>query len=229
MLDLLRSWFNGSRDYHHGVKLFHILSDDPSLKSFFSNNASDYTARRLHEEMEKLYNKLKQPELSIIEVRPMPQAEKLVEACVVSKNPDLEQVCDQKALQLYKQMMNDRAILFNLTKVEGWDDVNKPDLVEQRRVLALQICSRNYEVSQAYTELEHVRLHGTLPSEEQPESEKEISDLQLKRTIDNLRTSLSKLRKREQTPERVAIIQKHQGNLDSLLLRWNAIKSANEE
>ncbi len=227
MLALLKIWFNGSRDYHKGVLLFCSLSEDQELKAFFLNNASEYTRRRLSEEMEKLYNAMKRP--TPAEEQPVPPPAPIAPLPPdPPKNPALEVACDQKALQLYKQMMNDRAILFNLTKVEGWDDVNKPDLVEQRRVLALRVISTNYEVSQAYDDLAYVREHGNLPEYVQPETASEISDIELRSAIANLRANLTKLRKRAQTPERVTLIQKHQTKLLELEDRWKQIKPAHE-
>ena len=224
MLDAVCSWFNGSRDYNHGVLLFTAISENDDLKNFFQKNASDYTMRRLNEEMEKVYNRLKQPVVQEIKAPTPPAAAKSL-----PKNMELEQACDQAALQLYKQMMNDRAVLFNLTKIDAWDDINKPDLVEQRRVLALQVCTTNYQVSQAYDVLAFVREHGKLPDTEESENSTEISDAQVKPTIDNLRKNLGKLRRREQTPERIALIQKHMATLEELEKRWNKIKKAHEK
>jgi len=219
----LRDWFNGSRDYAHGASLFCIWSDDPSLKNLFLKGASDYTRHRLHEELEKLYSTTKQEQKP-----PDPPA---VQTAVIkpSKNPDLEQACDDKAMQLWKQMMNDRAVLFNLTKVDGWDDINTPDLVEKRRVLALQVCAANYQVSKAYSDLEFVRDFGHLPQTEEKEGPAEVADVNLTRAIDNLRENLRKLRKRAQTPERLALIQRHEAVLEQLLERWNTIKSGHEK
>lgn len=228
MLELLRNWMNGSRDYNRGVFLFCILSDDSDLIAFFSKYSSDFAHRRLNEEMEKIYTNLTRPaksEAEDVPPGPDPQPET---PPAPAKNPELEEVCDQKAMQLYKQMMNDRAILFNLTKVEGWEDINKPDLVEQRRQLALQICATNYEVSQAYSDLAHVREFGRLPADDATDENTEVTDIRLNAEIANLRSSITKLRKRSQTPERVSLIQKHQEKLDGLIRRWNTIKQQDE-
>ena len=219
--DVLSYWLNNSdHDYVQGVNLISVLSTDKDLVSFFQKYNSDFAHRRLVEELEKIYEGM----MATVPLTPTVVEEEQAPPRL-PKNPELEVAAAHKASQLYKQMMNDRAVLFNLTKVEGWDDPNKPDLVEQRRQLALSICAQNYEVGEAYDELAHVRQHGTLPNtEEEKQEEGEVPDLELKPTIDNLRKALSKLRQKEQTPERVAKIQQHESRLQELLQRWNRLK-----
>ncbi len=228
--DLLRHWlYYSDRNYVHGVNLFSVLNEDASLLAFFQGYESEYKRGRLVQELEKIYDAMKGRTTQLhAEPAATEAAATTGEAPArAPRNPELEQAAERKASMLYKQMMNDRAVLFNLTKVEAWDDANRPDLVEQRRKLALSVVNQNYEVSQAYDDLEHVRQHGTLPYSEYEEAgDAEVQDLDLKPTIDNLRKNINKLKGKEPTPEPVAMIQKHEARLEALLQRWNALKQA---
>ena len=126
--------------------------------------------------------------------------------------------------------MNKRAMLFALCQTDGWEDENEPGKVAVRGKIALDILNYHEKVVvPAYDKLDHVRATGQLPKATSPAQIEEqdydlLPDHMVKQTIDNLRKNLSKMRRREQTPERIALIEKHEASLEKLLQRWASLK-----
>lgn len=214
MVEQLRNWLNGSRDYATGVAIYGQLGDNAALKTVLQKGRTEYLQQRLESELDAIYDIVHAAPITILPSTPRPY----------NLNPVLENAADQTASQLYKKMMNDRAVLFSLARQSLLTDANQPDLVDQRRQLAISICEQNYAVSKAYEQLDHIRRYGVLPGDA-PAEEAPVPDAQVKSTIDNIRKNLSKMRQREQTPERVALIQQHEQHLQILLERWQKIKA----
>lgn len=246
MIEALRSWFNGKRDYSTGTKLYIIYGDNLLLKNSFVKGETNFTRRRLEEELTKIFEnavkllqtgqlencegsgKIMEAISPVSELSASPIKDKPSELVRQPLNPDLEKICDAEAKLQYKQMMNTRAELFaHIRNVAEYEALNSPDRIGQRLPLALSIIKQNYGVGEAYDKLAHVRQHGQLPNQEaiQVEDISTVPDAEVKATIDNIRKNLSKMRKREATAERVVLMQKHTENLVTLLKRWDSLKS----
>jgi len=59
MLNTLRAWLNGSREYFSGVALFSQLSDNAALVALFKKGPTPYTSKRLPEELLEICYQLK--------------------------------------------------------------------------------------------------------------------------------------------------------------------------
>jgi hypothetical protein len=142
-------------------------------------------------------------------------------------NEELWLACKKQADTLYKTIMNKRAELFALGRMDDMTDPNAPDRIEARRQLALDVVTGYEEVSLLYEKADYVKLHGKLPEVKPPEKEPDVEDLPdhlVKQTLDNLRKNYNKIKNREQTPERVALLQKHESNIKKLEERWHSLK-----
>lgn len=224
MKEQLRNWLNGDRNFQTGAALYCMLGENEAMKKLLKKGKTDYLQERLEQELDQLYDQLfSGPPPSLSGPPPL-----IPSGPAIPKNQALEEVCNNKATRLYKQMMNDRAILFSLAKTEIHEDPNTPDLIEQRRILALAVCEQNYAVSKAYDELDHVRKYGVLTNSSDSSTNEipEVPDHLLKHHINNLRKNLGKIRKREQTPERLTLIQKHEQELKELINRWDKLSNA---
>lgn len=209
MIELLRKWLNGARDYASGVAIYGQLGENAALKNVLLKGRTEYLQQRLESELDAIYDQLNERP---VEASSEPLRQK-------PRNPALEDSAEQKATQLYKSMMNDRAVLFSLARQSLYIDPNQQDMVDQRRQLAIRVCEQNYAVSKAYEELDHIRSYGVLPGAA-PNDQDPVPDGLVKSTIDNIRKNLSKMRRREPTPQRVALIQQHEQKLAMLLNRW---------
>ena len=58
MVDHLKAWFNGDRNYGKGIDIFCTLTNSSTRGSFFRNNDNDATHKELYQELDKLYNQL---------------------------------------------------------------------------------------------------------------------------------------------------------------------------
>ncbi len=177
LLDHLRAWLNGERDYDKGVEIFCKSSEDASLISFFKNHDTDYSHMRLNKMLDDLYSELRSTEgTEENETTAMPLIDKgssIKQSIGTSENFEPDPAGDQSD---------------ELDTVDQGDTVSLSELTQQ---------------------------------------DANIPDIGLKHAIANLRKSLSKLRQKEQTPERVAIIQKQQTRLALLLQRWNSLNQVN--
>jgi ribosome-binding ATPase YchF (GTP1/OBG family) len=124
--------------------------------------------------------------------------------------------------------MNLRAVAFSLATVEGFEDVNRPDLVAKRSPIVVDAVIKYQRASKLYDIAKYVHDHGRLPNEDAEHDEATemdaVPDELVKSTLDNLRKNYNKMKKREQTPERVALLQKHVTNIKKLEARWHLLK-----
>jgi len=143
-------------------------------------------------------------------------------------NKELYDACKLAADTEYKKVMNARAVLFKKASPDSFIDVNKPDLIFDRGELAIEILQGWKKVSELYDRAEFVKESGRLPStpeSERPENEYEhIPDSLVKQQLDNARKAYNKLKKKTSTPERVALLQKHEANIKKLKEKWDSLQ-----
>ncbi|HYC29549.1 MAG TPA: hypothetical protein VEB42_12040 [Chitinophagaceae bacterium] len=244
MLQDLRAWLNGSREWNAGVSLYNQVGDNDALKSLFSKGKTDYCYQRLQEELLKICKQLKtqkyvhitgtvrsdKPDAS---VKPIDKVEVERHQPVndhPAANAELYVVCKAEADKTYKEVMNLRAELFALARPDNFSDVNTPDRIEQRSKIALKVAEGFKHVSQLYDRADYVKIHGRLPDQDAPDGEEldpdGLPDHLVKQTLDNLRKNYNKMKKRQQTPERVALLQTHESNIKKLEARWLLLKPA---
>ena len=228
MLETLRSWLNGPRDYFTGVVLFAQLGNDAQLTTLFRKGRNDYRYGRLQAELSAICERMKAQDSGMPHVV-IPIARTPVEKLGPTvPNPELYAACKLKADKQYKEAMNNRAILFSMAVPDDFDPPNLLDKIAQRSPLAITVMQQFILASRLYDEADHVRVHGRLPGlENLPEGPDEYSglpDTLVKATMDNIRKNVNKLKRREQTPERLELIQRHTSNLIKLEKRWALLK-----
>ena len=233
MLDALRAWLNGNREYFTGVALLQQLSTNTALLNLLRKGKTDFTYKRLQDELLQICNKMKAYPSFVIQknVPPAAKPSQQDQTGDEIKNPALYNACLKEAHLLYKEMMNERAILFASANVESYEDVNRPDLVHERSKAAVDLVVKYQRVSQLYDRANHVKLHGALPQYLQQENEVQneydsLPDHLVKQTLDNMRKNYNKIKKRPQTAERIALLQKHEANINKLVARWQLLKPA---
>lgn len=240
MVERLLQWLNGNRkNYGAGVALYCAYGKDMRLKHVFLQGKNPFNESRLVKELQELAGVSEPaaqtaPTLTRPSLPPSPKGEsvRVRPEEPSTQAPALLAAATHEAHTAWKELMNQRALLFGLCrKVDDWEDENDPQRVIMRGKLALEILTFNRKVVMpAYDKLDYVREHGKLPpvhadvTQDVDEDYANLPDHKVKQTIDNLRKNLSKLRKREQTPERVAIITNHELSLQKLLVRWDYLK-----
>ena len=242
MLEQLRAWLNGSREYYSGVIIYSKVGDNEALLKLFSKGKTDYCHQRLKDELMRICLELKSQHADTSSSRHhsgrdnknAEQAdagyEHSKEQRVLSSpaNPELYQTCKAEADKTYKEIMNLRAQLFALARADDFTDPNTPDKIEQRSRMAVNVADGFKTVSQLYDRAAYVKLHGRLPNDiDQEDDELNADDLPdhlVKQTLDNTRKNYNKMKKREATPERVVLLQKHEANIKKLDARWRLLK-----
>jgi hypothetical protein len=241
MLENLRAWLNGSQDYSIGAVLYVKYGDNEALKNLLMAGKTDYLVSRLKRELLAIYHQLKEKEDGsaihtgnrIFDKDNVNSATgDLTDPAPVKiasdgiKNTLLYESCIQQAHKAYKECMNKRAVLFSLIPGE-YEAANPPDLIESRKKLAIEVVQLSHDYSRLYDRADYVKLHGVLPPEEQKVKEFDIDsipDIKVKQCLDNLRKAASKLRGREQTPDRISLLQQHESNIKLLEERWHLLQ-----
>lgn len=226
MFELLRDWLNSrDKNYYKGVLIFSQLSNDAALIQLFQKSKTDYKEKRLLKELNKLYDALKAMHVKPLVLKKIETKapEKEVEKIA---NVELYNSCRAEALKVYKQAMNMRARLFALATVEEFEDPNLPGSVEARSKLAVEVVVQYNKASALFDRADFVKKHGHLPFEEEDENSNydALPDHLVKPTLNNLRKNLSKLKRKEPTPERIEKIQKHTKHIEKLLARWHLLQ-----
>jgi hypothetical protein len=240
MRDKIAAWLKGNRDYGMGVALYVAYGTDRKLKHALLQGKNPFNEKRLLAELSAMVHEMPVPgpansqpqavKFTAVPYRQQSEQNPLPSIRITESSTALIARVQQEAFTAWKELMNKRAMLFALCQTDGWEDENEPGKVAMRGKLALEILEfHDKVVLPAYNRLDHVRATGTLPKEmsaapTQEEAYSALPDHQVKRTIDNLRKNLGKMRRREPTPERLAMIAEHEANLQKLLRRWDSLK-----
>lgn len=226
MFELLRDWLNSrDKNYYKGVLIFSQLSTDAALLHLFQKSKTNYKEKRLLKELNKLYEALKPSHLKPLVLQKIETVHTLTPPAL-PVNTELYNVCRAEALKVYKQAMNMRARLFALASVEEFEDPNLPGNVEARSKLAVEVVLQFNRASALFDKADYVKEHGHLPYDETEETTNydALPDHLVKPTLDNLRKNLSKMKRKEPTPERIEKMQQHSQNIEKLLVRWHLLQ-----
>lgn len=226
MLQELRNWLNGARQYTAGVKLYAQLGDNAELKSLFAQGQTPYTTKRLQDELLAICNRLKQ-QATQTPPPAQPQAQQQPEKEPAPKYTQLYQEAKILADNAYKQAMNKRAILFSMVDTTSYTDNNTKELVDKRAPLAIDVVKLYNRASILYARADYALQHGRMPEDDATTGQTDydhLPDELVKPTLDNLRKNVSNMARREPTPERLAMLAMHRANITKLEARWHLLK-----
>lgn len=222
MLQELRSWLNGSREYYSGVALYEMLGDDPVMLRIFKKGKTEFTTKKLPNILLEICDRLKEKNQPAIKIISAPGKEN-----DLPYNKSLHEAAMREALHLYKNMMNERAVLFSMVNVPGYEDINTPAQILERGKLAVNLVLKNQLVSKLYDDAAYIRQYGKRPEDSEPTSEFEaLPDHLVKEALNNARKAYNKLKLKEQNTKRVARLQQHAENIQKLEARWRSLKPA---
>lgn len=243
MLDKLRTWLNGNREYYSGVTLYASVGTNKDLLLLFQKGQNDFREKRLHEELLLICKQLKNANATNTTSEPdksgtasksdnkshtlgQNNSDKKRTESVLPVNEELYNTCKATADKHYKEVMNKRAVLFSLARLETTEDPNTEERINARSLLSVQVVNGYKNVSQLYEQADFVKMHGYLPDQsDTDENEYEhLPNELVKQTLDNLRKNYNKIKSREQTPDRVALLQKHKSNIEKLESKWRLLK-----
>lgn len=228
MKEILRRWLNGDRDYFRGLVLFKELSSNKALVGLLMKGPSEYNVQRLNKELTDLYAQMSAPD-RVINTKKEPGTAPVDISDQGTKESEIYLAAKAEADLEYKKVMNLRAELFALTRVDDISEINKPDLLEKRSKLAVEVVYQYNLVSKLYEKADFVRKNGRLPIQEPEQISpvqkyKDLPDALVKQTLDNLRKNYNKMKKREATPERVQLLTEHKEGIEILEKRWHLLK-----
>ena len=228
MKALIIKWLAGTRDYHTGVITLKMYDSNnpfiPILQKEFTKNNSE----KLLEIMQGIAaDKIpKYPIQKLTGCLPISAATDIPISDF--SQSELYKSCKQEADLLFKAVMNDRAVLFSMVRnLQMLEDANRPDLIEQRRKLSIDVALGYIKVSKLYDRADFVRKNGKLPFSGSQVIETITADIPnhlVKQNLDNCRKNISKLKKREQTPERIELINKYTIIINELIERWQLLR-----
>lgn len=237
MLELLRAWLNGDKNYYSGIALYEKAGDNAALLAVFKKGPTSYTIKRLESVLMDICLKLKEKEneyskntkstaktvkaIKTTSRQPLPKA-------IEPANSKLYTAAKLEADKLYKEVMNNRAVLFAMVSTMDITEPNTEAKINERAKLAMDVVVGFNKASSLYEKADFVKSNGRLPGEENDEINEydHLPDNLVKQTLDNLRKNYNKMKKRDPTAERVALLQKHEANIKKLSKRWDCLKLA---
>lgn len=220
MLEQLRNWLNGDRDFFIGVALYEMHGDNHSLLELLKKGKTDFVYKKLQDALLKICIELKSKRST--------GSEKIIEKKEhAPENKTLHDAALKEAFLLYKEAMNDRAILFASVDNLDFEDPNRADLIAQRSKPAIDLVIKFNRVSELYDRADYVRENGRLPDHEESSNEFEaLPDQFVKAALDNARKARNKLKVKEPNAKRVALLQKHELIIEKLEKQWLLLKRA---
>jgi len=241
MVERLNEWLT-HKDYFKGVVLYSNGEHNAALLQVFKSGPSPYNIQLLERELRKELERLKinasmkqqgnPAGIRNVVLKELPPLLQKPAVITVEETPPANDVIYQAAKaqadKRYKEAMNLRAQLFGLANMNDFLDVNTPDRIEARRQMSLDVVRLYKEASSLYEKADYIKSNnGKLPDE--PDQEKDmglnsIPDHLVKQHLDNVRKNYNKMKKRAQTPERVALMQKHAQTIQILSQRWDLLK-----
>ena len=230
MVTHLQDWLNGSRDYAIGVAFYAKNGNNKQLLGLFLEGKSNYLVNRLQSELLNIYNQLKVPDRDAEPVQAHKNVKSFIKNTIADPlNPDLFQACIEEAHKAYKKCMNLRAVLFSAVPDNLFEDLNRTDLVATRGPLALQVVKLSLKYSELYDQDDFVKINGRLPYTEKPDTAdiqiiNAIPDILIKQQLDNARKNFNKLKKKEPTAARIALIQERSIYIKTLEIKWLSLK-----
>lgn len=232
-----------------GAAIYNKIGTNEPLKALFNSGHTSWNNWKLQEELTAIYNDLKNKKDAVCKIKNLnnqkaaatPYSDEfkkldaqLQEVTAAAKidtvipNPQLYEACKQEADKLYKEKMNKRAVLFSMVPADEYGDPNRPDLVEARSRLCIDIVDLDIRSSKLYERADYVKKYGRLPNDvPAPDDEHAFEDLPdhlVKQTLDNERKAYNKLKNKEQTAERVLLMQKHARHIKLLEAKWHLLK-----
>lgn len=225
MLEVIRTWLNGTKEYYAGVLLFTRAGGNEALANLFKDGPTNYTRQRLYDELLQVYNNLKE---NAEENAPAPQQPAAGAKPAAGDYTELYEMVKNEADKAYKLAMNKRAVLFALAKPDDYTDVNSHDKITRRSAMAIEVVQLYNKASLLYDRADYALKHGRLPEDDDGSGQDNYANLPdelLKHTINNLKKNIAKIRKRDQTAERMALLQHHVTDLKKLEARWHLLKS----
>lgn len=242
MVERLNNWLNGSKDYFKGVVLYSHGEHDAALLLLFKNGPTPYNKQRLETELRmKLQqhdtnaaliaqgNPIQIRNVVLKETAPSYTLQKpaLITVDDEPVNIELYNAAKDAADKEYKRVMNMRAELFALARMNDFTDPNSPDRIAQRRQLSLDVVKGFNALSLLYEKADYIKKNGRIPDYEVVDDDFDpmlIPDNKVKDQLDNTRKNYNKMKKREQTPERIVLQQKHEKTISILSERWALLK-----
>lgn len=226
MLEQLRAWLNGARDYQQGVGLYYVVGDNLQYKGLFIKGKTDFTYKLLQDELMAICLRLKNTAAGSA-----PAATTATDPGPV--NAALYEASRKEANIQYKAAMNSRAVLFRMATAALTSlDPNTDEQILARQQLAVDVVNNYNEASALYDRADYVKKHGKLPDEAvmQPEEEKtDVADVMVFYTLCNSRKYYNKMKARRDTAKNVAKMQQYQERIKELENRWQLLKQQYEQ
>ncbi len=146
-MDLIRQWYNGSREYTTGVQLYILWGTDDALKVFFRSGCTPFREQRLAEELKAMLVEPQSPDV------PIPTSAFQLTSNIGSNDPIVEELYRKKST-LHKE----KDILRH--QLESFDND------AERGAAAHQIIKIRRQITEIWEHERYYRQHGRLPQDE---------------------------------------------------------------
>lgn len=221
MLEKLRAWLNGGRDFEEGKRLYFCVGKNINLKALLVQGKSPLSEKKLLDELTAICNEMKAAEANNdVAVKQGATASPI-------NNTALYEACLEEAKLAYKRAMNPRGELLRKAQQLSIADYNNEELVKDRGALAMATIEWYTEASLLFDRADYVKKHGKLPDEEYKQPTNTVAalhDCMVFYTLETMKKYYNKLKKKSTTPERVVQLQQYAADIKILEERWRLLK-----
>lgn len=215
-------WLKGKLEYASGLDLINRYSDNRALKMMLAKGETAFNREKMIEELTAL-NRSGEAEYK---VRPQPQERKILDESEWMRAPEAVRELKKTATALFKENARKHAKLCHLAaegkRLHGNDinAINKYLKENNAGIIANEILDADEEMAELFRNIDFWRANGKLPEDILPVAIDDTDKAELIRQRNNLRSNLSKARKKNkdaavsEIENRIAMIQRRIDELD---------------
>lgn len=209
-------WLNSSQKYEDGIRVLRQIGVDE--KEIAQIELSKERCKAL---FYRIKNLLPNPKTRTTVHRPStPKTPKNLEPILPYSQEPVAIAAKREADILFKDMMNKRALLFQMCTVKESPFENEMVQVNKRKKLTTEIIHLDRKVKEAYNKYRFTAEKGYVP-ETKISTRKGTPHLLLYKQIKNKRTYISKLQKKENlSSKQMVLLEKHESDLSQLLKEY---------
>lgn len=211
----LAAWLNKPSDIQEGIRLYSVylpneqvplLNRTPNVQQFLFEKL-----RAVYYDIKGITHKHKTPAEEVASAI-LPKAEKEKE----TRNIELEKATKEAADKLYKEFARLKAQLFMMVPSTAQGKENKPDAIAMRAPYVEQMMKLQPVMDEAYNTYRYVCEHGKLPTPPSSRKRRITNAYELSIALATEIKNFSKLKNKDTTPERLALIQTKESRINKM-------------
>lgn len=206
----IQIWLSGKHDYSTGLQLINRYSNNRVLKMMLDRGETSFNREKMIEEL----TALNRSEEANYNNRPQPEERKILGDAEWLRAPAEVREWKKRATELFKENGRKHARLCHLVseakRVHG-NDINAiNNYLKEHHAgsIANEILDMDDEIASLFEKIDYWREFGNLPKEQNTVTIDETDKAELIRQRNNLRSNLSKARRKQNNASAISALEK---------------------